>query len=127
MPRPKMSLAEAQLKGADRKNPGRFRGRYDPPKGLPIGEAPDRLNEAQRAAWDEFVEAWPWVAKSDRPALELLAIVAAQVRDPNEENKTSLLSACRHLLADFGGSPTSRTRIDWQPDTDEDDPFAQFQ
>ncbi len=127
MPRPKMSLAEARLKGADRKNPSRFRGRHDLPKGDPIGEAPEWLNAAQRAAWDEFAEAWPWVTKSDRAALELLCVVAAHIRDPNQETKTSLLSTYRHLVTDFGGSPTSRNRIAWGGEEDDKpNPFKQF-
>ena len=128
MPRPKMSLAEARLRGADRKNPSRFRGRHDQPKGDPIGEAPEGLNAAQRTAWNEFVEAWPWVAKSDRAALELLCIVAARVRHPNEETRTSLLSTYRQLVAAFGGSPTSRNRIDWRGEEDDrPNPFEEFQ
>ena len=127
MPRQRTSRKKAELTGQVRNHPGRFKGRSDPPKGNAVGPAPESLSEAETAAWDEFVEAWPWVAKSDRAALELLCVVAARVREPNEESKVSLLSTYRQLVADFGGSPTSRNRIDWDGDEDDkDDPFAQL-
>lgn len=116
----------AELTGQIKNHPSRFRDRTDAPADGNVGAPPDWLGDVEKAAWYDFASAWPWVSESDHAALTLLCLVHGKIHDPTYEAKASLLATYRLLICDFGGTPASRSRVDWQPEDDKDDPFAQF-
>lgn len=129
MPRPKTPLAKARLTGADRRNPARYRGRTEPPtSGRGIGDPPDHLPPAARAAWREFRDELGWLVHEDRAVLEAASLARARLREAAEAGALTgaLLAANRALLASLGATPADRSRVA-TPAEDEPDPFQMFQ
>lgn len=115
-------LAKAQILGADRKNPQRYRGRNDPASS-PIGEPSRFLSEAQREAWNSFVAEIPWLTASDRPLLELASVLRAGFTADAMTgiNRLQVYSA---VLSKLGATPVDRSRIGFTGDEeDEHDEF----
>lgn len=128
MPRPRTPTGQAKLTGAMANHPERFKDRVDPTEGKPVGMPPDTLTEAERTIWFRFVMSWPWLTDADRTALTALCRATAIVEDPNEIPKIGVMNVQRMLLAEFGGTPSSRSKVT-VPQGDEPkegDPFAQF-
>ncbi len=116
-------LAKAQIMGADRKNPQRYRGRNNPACS-PIGDPSAFLNDDQRKAWDMFVAEIPWLTASDRPLLELATVLRAGF---NADAMTGInrLQVYSSVLSKLGATPVDRSRIGVTAD-EEDDPLDGF-
>lgn len=125
MARPRIPLAKAEMTGALAKNPQRFRDRSEPPT-QPLGKAPSFLSKEERRSWDSFAKEWPWLTEGDRGALIALCQMRAMIEDPVTEKTAALYTAYRLMIGEFGGTPTTRSKV-FQPKSEEDnDPFAGF-
>jgi len=128
MPRPKTSLTKARLTGELRNHRGRFQDRSSLRNDEPIGEPKEFMGDKEKAAWRDFAASWPWLTMPDRAALTALCMMRAKIEDPAVEKTASMHSTYRLMLADFGGTPVSRARIEWgDEEYDESNPFAQFE
>lgn len=117
-------LAKAQIMGADRKNPQRYRGRNDPACS-PIGDPSAFLNDDQRAAWDMFVAEIPWLTAADRPLLELASVLRAGFLADTMTgiNRMQVYSS---VLSKLGATPVDRSRIGIPQDEEEDEHAGYF-
>ena len=110
----------AVLKGADKKNPQRYR--TAPPKsGLPLGSAPDHLTEAQRACWFEL-ESYAIegvLTGADRAVMELAAKLLDESRTNWSDFSAARIGHLIGVLARLGLSPADRQKVGapGQPDT----------
>ena len=81
MARHRQPSAIAELKGATRKHPERYRDRA-PESGLPLGNAPGHMSTGARTCWSELSAMAPKgvLTGSDRIALEVVSNLLAQFR-----------------------------------------------
>lgn len=102
----------AELKGATRKNPQRYRN--DPPvSDLPLGEAPGHLTEAEAACWFELETYAPrGVLKgADRLLLEMTSVLLSEFRDHKRDFSAAKFSQLVSCLARLGMSPADRQKL----------------
>lgn len=126
MARPRTPLGKAELTGAAAHDPQRFRHRSEPASDS-IGFPPDWLDEDAKSAWNAFVSEWPWLTKSDEPALASLCVMRATLQSTRGIGlRPAFFSEYRMQLSSFGGNPTSKTKVYVPKDEDDADPFAQF-
>ena len=128
MPRPRTPLAKARLTGADRKDPGRYRSRAEPPaSGRPLGPPSGYLPAAAMEAWGTFADELPWLTHEDRAAVEVASLMRARVMAGRTDDlPAAFWAAYRSTLAALGATPTDRSRVHQPPTEDDDDPFAAF-
>lgn len=126
MARPRTPMAKAALTGADKINPGRFKGRSEPKTSQrPLGKAPGYLPPSARKAWDVFADELPWLTFEDRGAVEVVSLMRAQIMDGNTaELPASFYNAYRTALSSLGATPVDRTKVYQPPQDDDDDPFG---
>ena len=134
-----------QIKG----NPGKRAVRKDAPGFGAIGEAPPDLGGVAREKWAEAAREWSFVlTASDRDALRLYCETWAEMLNAQkrvDEDGAMILTPngmvqkspwltkleqsrefCRRMLAEFGGSPSSRSRVSAKDQDDQEDPAAKF-
>ena len=102
----------AALKGADRKNPQRYR--KDAPKSqMPLGNAPDHLTETQRGCWFELqsyaVEGV--LTGADRAMMELASKLLAESRENWVDFSAARMGHLVGILARLGLSPADRQKL----------------
>ena len=130
MPRIAQPREVAELKGAHKRNPQRYRGevvKHD----MPVGDAPDHLSEGEKRCWFEIQSlSLPGVLTgADRIMLELAVELLAKKRGWIEGadglsgvERSSLVN----ILARLGMSPADRQKFTTDaPDTD--NPFANLE
>lgn len=125
MARPRTPIAKAALTGADKINPGRFKSRSEPKSsGRPLGKAPGYLPPTARKAWAIFADELPWLTHEDRGAVEIVALMRAQIMDGNTADlPASFFGNYRMALSSLGATPVDKTKV-YQPQQDDaDDPF----
>jgi hypothetical protein len=110
MARPRKPTKYLKLVGAFKKNPKRLREREGEPEvTAPLGDPPDRLDEAEKARWRELAADMPWLGGADRVAVEMAAKqFAAIVR---EGGKAADYAVLRGYLSDLGGMAGSRSKL----------------
>lgn len=115
-----------RLKGADKKNPQRYKSEI-PKSGNPLGDAPAHMNEAAQAAWFELQEyAVPGVmTAAERPMMELLCNLFAEYRANPPDFPAAKMGHLVSCLARFGMSPSDRTKLGVDKDK-ADNPFARL-
>ena len=126
MARHAQPLEVAKLKGADKKNPQRYRA--TPPKSkLPLGRAPADLIEGADACWYELSDmSVPGVLTgADRIALEVLANMLCEYRAAPKDFATTKLGQMIGILGRFGMTPSDRTKLGVE-DKKQDNPFARL-
>jgi len=117
----------AALKGADRKDPQRFRERKAAPKSeLPLGNAPDDFNEQQKAAWFEFsAYAIPGtMTGADRVALETASVLLAEFRTNRAEFPAAKYGRLFQYLSAFGMTPVDRQKLGAVAPDEDANPFG---
>lgn len=119
MPRPRLPQEVAKVTGADRRSPGRFKGRATP-KVDPLGAPPKGFTKAQKDAWKAFADELPWLAKSDRAMLQVACRLRAAM-ETEPEFPISGYAQLRMCLSAMGGTPTDRTKVA-SSDGEEEDP-----
>lgn len=102
----------AELKGAHKKDPQRYRGET-PKANLPLGEAPDHMNGKAQSCWFELsTYALPGVLTgADRVMLEMASNLLAEYRVDPTEFSVGKYTHLIGLLARFGMSPADRQKL----------------
>lgn len=116
----------AELKGATAHDPQRYR--EEPPKSdIPLGNAPEHLNEAQKAVWFELATyALPGVMTgADRLVLETLTVLVTQFRSDPEGMPAPKMGHMIGCLARLGMTPADRQKLGVAK-APEENPFERF-
>lgn len=129
MARPRTPTNVLDARGAFKEHPKRLREREgEPQDDRPLGDPPDDLDEAERAAWHEMAEQAPpgVLTAADRTLVEMAARALAEVRNPWAEvydrkkgevvefrkgfdsRAAGILYRC---LAAMGLSPSDRSKV----------------
>lgn len=116
----------AKLKGADKRNPQRYR-KQPAKSALALGNAPDHMTPAAKAVWFEL-ETYALkgvLTGSDRLILETTAVLVAQFRSDPEGMQAAKLTQMIGCLARLGLTPADRQKLgtERQP---EGNPFDEF-
>lgn len=118
----------AELKGATRKNPQRYR--KQPAKSeLPLGEPPEYFKGEELRAWMEL-EAYAAagvLTAGERPVLELTCRLMAEMRTDYKTMPSSRITALISCLARLGLTPADRQKVGIDNGKPEEDEFASFQ
>lgn len=104
--------AVAELKGAAKKHPERYR--KEPPKSdLQVGNVPARFTAAQQEAWLELTTYAPTgvLAGADRLTLEVGAQLLAQFRQDGDDFPANKIGHLIGILARLGMSPADRQKL----------------
>lgn len=112
----------AQLKGADKKNPQRYRGKM-PKSKLPLGPAPEYMTDEQKACWDELsFYAIPGVLTgADKQVLEVTANLLAEYRENPNKFPVGKYRPLFSGLAVMGMTPSDRRKLAVEKPKDDDD------
>lgn len=122
---PRTPTSKALVTGAAQKNPARFKDRLAGINGRkPLGDPPERLNEAEREAWRDFADTLPWLAKPHRAIVELTCRLRVRI-ESGEVWGVNAVSAYSSMLSKLGASPIDDSRVHWPAD-EEADPADQF-
>ena len=107
-----LTPAEARTKGADKKNPQRYRKDYVAAT-LPVGDAPPHLSEGAQSVWFEMTSLAPdEVLKApDRGVLSIYCELEAQRRSAPKEFTAALYAQTLRCLSMMGMSPVDRLRL----------------
>jgi len=128
MPAQRIPTNILELRGSFKKDPQRRKARANEPTGIPgLGDAPERLSEAERTAWAEISQtcAAGVLTQSDRLALELAACLLAELWDTKREFHNARRRLLHSMLASFGMTPSDRSRVSVaKPEAV--NPFAKF-
>jgi phage terminase small subunit len=116
----------AELKGAVRHDPQRYRKEL-PEVVQPLGQAPEHLSEAAKAAWFEVESLAPVkvLKGADRIALELLANLIVEYRAAPSEFASRKYTVLISLLARLGMTPADRQKLGTEKPA-EGNPFDEF-
>lgn len=124
MSRPRLTQAQAEISGEAARRPARFEKRAEP-KVEPLGSAPSRFTERQKAIWQEFADDLPWLGRSDRRAVEIGVLLQERIaHDPDVP--VAVFAQMRLLLGAMGATPTDRTKVDASQDEPTDPADAYF-
>lgn len=126
MPRQRLTTEQAALRGADRKDPGRFTDRKAAPKSeVALGNPPGHLDAGQRAAWFEFATyAIPGtMTGADRLALEAASVLLAEFRANAAQFTAAKYGMLFRYLSSFGMTPVDRQRLGAVKPAKDDNPF----
>ena len=102
----------AALKGADRKDPQRYR-KTPPKSSFDLGNAPDELSETQKAAWFELQSYAPdgVLTGGDRHMMELASKLLAESRENWLDFSAARMGHLIGILARLGLSPADRQKL----------------
>jgi hypothetical protein len=123
MTRNRLPVEVASITGADKRNPGRFKGRSDPVV-KSLGSSPKLFSPAQILIWDEFNADFPWLGRSDR-RLVGLAVRLQHTIDTDPDCPVAVFAQMRMLLSAMGGTPVDRSKVS-APEDDKKDPADEF-
>ena len=115
----------AALKGADKRNPQRYR--KDAPKSaVPLGNAPDHLTATQKECWFELQSyALEGVLTgADRMMMELASKLLSESREDWAEFSAARMGHLVGILARLGLSPADRQKLGAVKEDGEANPFA---
>tara|TARA_R110000751_G_scaffold65483_1_gene133927 strand:+ start:67 stop:447 length:381 start_codon:yes stop_codon:yes gene_type:complete len=124
MSRPRLAAEVAKVTGADKRSPGRFKGRAAP-KVKSLGPAPKRFTKDQKDIWDEFNADYPWLGRSDRGIVEVATRLTDLMRKHGAETPVAVYAQMRMTLGQMGGTPVDRSKVN-APEEDEIDPTDEF-
>jgi phage terminase small subunit len=116
----------AELKGATRQNPQRYR-KETPKSAQPLGQAPVHLSDSAKGVWFEIESLAPAgvLTGADRFALEILAELLAEWRDSPREFAVGKYTHLIGCLARLGMSPADRQKLGMEK-AKEGNPFDDF-
>jgi len=117
----------AELKGATRKHPERYR-KQPPAVEQPLGTAPAHLTDAAKAAWFEVETYAPKgiLKGADRIALEMLANLLSEYRNAPTEFAVGKYTHLIGCLARLGMTPADRQKLGVEKPEDEGNEFDEF-
>ncbi len=120
MSRPRTPTNILKLKGADKKNPRRFKDRENEPENInEIGMPPIHLSKMEKAAFNEIVNLSidGVLGGSDTIAVEMAATLLIKCRGQFKVNGETLLASAAEqgqffkYLSQFGMTPADRSKI----------------
>lgn len=116
----------AELKGATKKNPQRYRNEV-PESKLPLGDPPKHMTKEAIACWREieFYSLRGVLKGSDRLKLEIISNELSAYRRAPQEFKTARLNTLNSMLSEYGFSPSARGKLGVEPRPLEGD-FSEF-
>ena len=125
MARHAQPLEIARLKGADKKNPQRYKATA-PKSKLPLGEYPAEFSNDPADCWFEISSlSVPGVlTASDRFVLEITAHLLAEYRTNRTDFAVGKYTHLVGCFARLGMSPTDRTKLGMDGADKEDNPYA---
>jgi phage terminase small subunit len=131
MGRNALPLQIQQLKGADKKDPARYRDRVAavPRNAAPLGEPPAHLSPSETVAWNELASMFAAnvTCSADRWAVEIASCLMAKRRDNPDKFKAADAQLLVSLLSRFGMTPADRSKVSAPPDDAADrNEFAEF-
>lgn len=130
MARHPQPIAIGVLKGADKKDPQRYRDRAKAPKPASgIGSPPDHLSGGAAIVWLELAPTMVdgVLTVADRIAWEALCELVAEMRDAKRDFSGAKYSTLVSLLARFGMTPADRAKVSVTDDDDKPaNAFAEF-
>ncbi|MCC4621780.1 hypothetical protein LL965_17500 [Xanthomonas cassavae CFBP 4642] len=102
----------ARLKGADKRNPQRYK-RQAPKSKVALGQPPDHLPADAAAAWKELEKCAPpgVLTCSDRFVMEIAGSLLAEFRSKGPEFKAAKYSHLIGCLARLGLTPADRQKL----------------
>jgi len=102
----------AELKGATRRNPQRYR-KESPKSEQPLGLAPEHLSPGAKALWFEIENLAPRgvLTGADRLTLEILAELLSEWRESPREFAVGKYTHLIGCLARLGMSPADRQKL----------------
>jgi hypothetical protein len=109
LPKPRYSLAQAELTGAAAKNPQRYRKRKEPVSESEIGPPPHWLTAGEIAAWIELVAVLPWLDGTQRAIVALAARQSARLRAGTLDGAG--MNLLRLVLGQLGATPADFRRV----------------
>lgn len=126
MARHAQPLEVAELKGAPKLNPQRYR-KETPKNAQPLGAMPDHLTAEAKSVWFEVEEyLLPGVmTAADRLVMETLCELLAEFRSSPREFPAAKLGHLIGCLGRFGMSPADRQKLGTEKPK-EGNPFDQF-
>ena len=112
----------AELKGATKQNPQRYRNEV-PKSDLPLGVAPEHMTDEARSAWFEIESyAIPGVlTAADRIYMEMIANLLADYREDPSNFPCNKIGQMVSILARFGMSPADRQKLNVAPEQKKSD------
>ena len=115
----------AELKGAHKKDPQRYRGEV-PKHELPLGDAPVDLDEMEKRAWFELSAMVPpgVLTFGDAPMFKMACVLYAEFVETKRDFPIGKFSHLISLLARFGMSPADRQKIAIENPNKPSNPFA---
>ena len=119
MSRPRLPEQVAKVTGADRRSPGRFKGRKTP-KVKSLGPPPKRFTPEQAEIWKEFNDDFPWLGRSDRRTVGLAVLLQDQIDKSEGGLMVGEIAQMRMLLSAMGGTPVDRSKVTIGEDEDPD-------
>lgn len=114
----------ARVTGADKRSPGRFKGRSDPQTD-PLGDPPANLTESMQAEWHSLFADIPWLRRSDRGIVALTVRLLDALHTNPAQFPISGYGQLRLCLSSLGATPVDRSRVS-QSDDEYDDPATEF-
>lgn len=117
----------AELKGATRKHPERYR-KQPPAVEQPIGTAPAHLTDEAKACWFELESLAPTgvLKGADRVALETLSNLLAEYRKNPPEFAVGKYTHLIGMLARLGMTPADRQKLGTEKSEDNGNEFDAF-
>ena len=128
MPAHRVPTNILELRGAFKKDPQRRKLRANEPVGIPgLGEPPERLGDAEKAAWGEIAStcAQGVLTQADRLAVEVAARLLAELWETGQKFHNAKLRVLRSMLMSFGMTPSDRSKVS-VPKPEAVNPFAKF-
>lgn len=113
MARISQPLEQAKLKGADKKNPQRYRGE-SVKSAIPMGEQPpEHLGKKAKECWFQLrsLAIDGVLTDADSIELEIGAVLLAEFRIRPHKMSVARIAQLRSVLAKFGMNPFDRQRI----------------
>lgn len=116
----------AELKGATRQNPQRYRKEV-PAVEQPLGQAPEHLGAKAKETWFELAGLAPTgvLKGSDRVMLEVASVLLVSFRSDPDEFPASKMTHLIGILARLGMSPADRQKLGTEKPP-EGNPFDEF-
>lgn len=127
MPRHKQPREVAEVKGATRHDPQRYK--VDPAKSsLPLGQIPEWLSESAKSVWFELetYAAAGVLTGADRIVLATLSELIAEFKEGPRKMPAARIGHMVGLLGRLGMSPADRQRIGVEKKKDAGDSFEDF-
>lgn len=102
----------AALKGADKRNPQRYK-KAEAKSGLPLGTAPEYMRDEAKAIWFEL-ETYSLtgvLTGSDRLVMEIVSNLVADYRADPSEFTASMHGVLKGHMASLGLNPSDRQKL----------------